>query len=69
MKNTQTNPKASVQIFTNYTDIKTNKPTTIREFDFLGSAELYADMLSRSVSFFLIRVLNHNGETYCEFEA
>lgn len=68
MKNTQETTKASVLIFTNYVDIKDNQPT-IRKFDFLSSAHLYAEMINSSYSFPLIQVLDHNGQLYCEFEA
>ncbi len=64
--NTQTNyPK--VLIFTTLADIDNETPT-IRAFEFLGSAELYADMLNSSYSFPLIRVINFDGSIYCEHE-
>lgn len=55
-----------VLIFSTLADIDNETPT-IRTFEFLSAAQLYADMLS-SYPFPLIRVINFDGSIYCEHE-
>ena len=66
MANT-TNTTPQVLVYGTLSDIDNQTPT-IRTFDNLGNAHLWAEMIFSANTFSLIKVLDKNGNLYLELE-